>query len=61
MTYMDKKFGVRVAAQDNGSDAGKATREALVLVIEDDYKHVERVSQRLRMPERCGRANADRG
>ena len=36
MTYMDKTFGVRVAAQDNGSDTGQATREALVLVIEDD-------------------------
>jgi hypothetical protein len=37
MTYMDKSFGVRVAAQDNGSGAGHAAREALVLVIEDDF------------------------
>ena len=37
MTYMDKTFAVRVAAQDNGSGTGHATREALVLVIEDDF------------------------
>ena len=36
MTYMDRKFGLHVATQDNGSDAGKATREPLVLVIEDE-------------------------
>jgi hypothetical protein len=36
MTYMDRKFGLHVAAQYNGSDAGKATREPLVLVIEDE-------------------------
>jgi hypothetical protein len=35
MTHMDKTFGARVTAQDNGSGAEHATREALVLVIED--------------------------
>jgi hypothetical protein len=35
MTYMDKTFSARVTAQDNGSGAEHATREALVLVIED--------------------------
>jgi hypothetical protein len=37
MTYMDKTFGVRVTAQDNGIGTGSANREALVLVIEDDF------------------------
>jgi hypothetical protein len=37
MTYMDKTLGGRVAAQDNGGGTGQATREALVLVIEDEY------------------------
>ena len=37
MTYMDKTLGVRVAAQDNGGGTGHATREALVLVLEDDF------------------------
>ena len=37
MTYMDKTLGGRVAAQDNGGGAGHATREAVVLVIEDEY------------------------
>ena len=37
MTYMDKTFGARVTAQDNGSGTGQATREALILVIEDDF------------------------
>jgi hypothetical protein len=36
MTYMDRKFRLHVAAQDSGGDAGKATREPLVLVIEDE-------------------------
>jgi hypothetical protein len=37
MTYMDKTFGARVTAQDNGTGAGQATRQALVLVVEDDF------------------------
>ena len=37
MTYMDKTFGVRDTAQDNGIGTGSANREALVLVIEDDF------------------------
>jgi hypothetical protein len=37
MTYMDKTLGARVTAQDNGSGAAHATREALVLVIEDGF------------------------
>jgi len=37
MTYMNKTFGARVTAQDNGNGAGRATREAVVLVIEDDF------------------------
>jgi hypothetical protein len=37
MTYMDKTLGARGAAQDNGSGTGQITREALVLVIEDDF------------------------
>ncbi len=37
MTYMDKTFGARVTAQDNGSGTGQATREALVVVVEDDF------------------------
>jgi CheY-like chemotaxis protein len=36
MTYMDKNFATRVAAQDNGSGTGQITREALVLLVEDD-------------------------
>ena len=36
MTYMDKTFGVRATAQDDGSGTGGATRQALVLVIEDE-------------------------
>jgi hypothetical protein len=37
MTYMDKTLGARVTAQDNGSDTEHVAREALVLVIEDDF------------------------
>ena len=29
---MDKMFGVRVAAQDDGADPERATRDALVIV-----------------------------
>jgi len=37
MTYMNKTFGAHVMAEDGGSSAGRATREAVVLVIEDDF------------------------
>ncbi len=37
MTYMERTFGLCVVAQDSGSGSGKATREPLVLVIEDEY------------------------
>jgi hypothetical protein len=37
MTYMDKAFGVRVAAQDNGAGTADQAREALILVIEDNF------------------------
>jgi hypothetical protein len=37
MTYMDRTFNVRVAAQDIGGGPGKVTRDALVLVVDDDY------------------------
>jgi hypothetical protein len=37
MTYLDKTFGARVAAQDEGTGAGQAARQALVLVVEDDF------------------------
>ena len=37
MTYMDRTFGVRVAAQDIGGGSADAIRQPLVLVIEDEY------------------------
>jgi hypothetical protein len=37
MTYVNKTFGVHVAAQANSSGTGHDTREALVLVVEDDF------------------------
>jgi CheY-like chemotaxis protein len=37
MTYMDRTFGLCVGAQDCGSGSGRATREPLILVIEDEY------------------------
>lgn len=37
MTYMDKTFSSRVTAQDHEGGTGHVIREALVLVIEDDF------------------------
>ena len=37
MTYMDKTFGVRVDGEGQRQRYGHTTREALVLVIEDDF------------------------
>jgi hypothetical protein len=37
MTYMDKTLGAHVTAKDNGSGTGHTAREALVVVIEDNF------------------------
>jgi DNA-binding NtrC family response regulator len=37
MTYLDKTFGARVAAQETGSGTGQSSRVALVLLVEDDF------------------------
>jgi hypothetical protein len=36
MTYMDRTPAERLSAPDNGSGGGNASREALVLIVEDD-------------------------
>lgn len=38
MTYMDRTFSARVTAQDSGGGAGRGTRAALVIIIEDEAK-----------------------
>ena len=38
MAYMDRTLGGRVAARDNERSAQDATREALILVIEDQFE-----------------------
>jgi hypothetical protein len=37
MTYMDKRLSA-VAAQNNGGDAAQPTRQALIVVVEDDFE-----------------------
>jgi hypothetical protein len=38
MTYMDRNLATRIAPQDQGSGRAQMTREALVLLVEDDFE-----------------------
>ena len=38
MTYLDRTIGVEVASQEAGGGTGQAIREAVVVLVEDDFE-----------------------